>query len=55
MPKIDIIEYWNTFAEDYDNQTDFKIEIQSDNEFHIIVTSTETPITYNIRRIEDKQ
>ena len=54
MPKIDIIEDWNNFAKDYNNQTDFKIEIQSDNEFHIIVTSTETPITYNIRRIEDK-
>ena len=50
MPKIDIIEDWNNFAKDYNNQTDFKIEIQSDDEFHFIVTSTETPITYIIRR-----
>lgn len=49
-PDTDILKNWDGFAKNYDDQTDYKIEIKSDNEFHFIVTSTETPITYIIRR-----
>ena len=49
-PDTYILKNWDGLAKNYDDQTDYKIEIKSDDEFHFIVTSTETPITYIVRR-----